>query len=106
MPPLRNCPSMRLHSSVAHRTSHLIEVISSGLSLLIRIWGHLTRIRVGEGRIMRLLCSIVGHRRSKKWASFEVSTHCWHSICKRCHTQMVREQGGKWRRSMESKQAA
>jgi hypothetical protein len=47
---------------------------------------------------MHLLCNVVGHRRSKKWASFDSGTNCWHSICIRCHTRMTRSEDGRWSR--------
>lgn len=45
---------------------------------------------------MDVRCRLLGHRRSREWATFNHVEHQWHSICLRCHERLIREQEGQW----------
>jgi hypothetical protein len=45
--------------------------------------------------MLGLICRIVGHRRSKRDASFDTS-HGWRSFCVRCRTPLIRIEKGVW----------
>jgi hypothetical protein len=46
---------------------------------------------------MPILCRIVGHRRSRGLAAFNISNDRWESFCIRCHTRLARNHRGVWR---------
>jgi hypothetical protein len=45
--------------------------------------------------MLGLICRIVGHRRSKRDASFDTE-HGWRSFCSRCQAPMIRIGKGDW----------
>ena len=45
--------------------------------------------------MLGLVCRFIGHRRSKRDASFDVD-HGWRSFCSRCHVPMIRIAKGVW----------
>ena len=47
-------------------------------------------------RLMRILCWIIGHRRSRSRAFFDPGVCRWRSFCRRCRTPMLREPEGRW----------
>lgn len=55
---------------------------------------------------MDMFCQVFGHRRSRKWATFDFVEHQWHSICLRCHARLIREEDGRWVREKKAKKEA
>ena len=45
---------------------------------------------------MSLVCSLMGHRRSRSRATFDDKRQQWVSDCRRCATILVRESDGRW----------
>lgn len=45
---------------------------------------------------MSLVCSLMGHRRSRSRATFDDKRQQWVSDCRRCATILVRERDGRW----------
>lgn len=45
---------------------------------------------------MQTLCWLLGHHRSRRFATFNVSGKRWESYCTRCKVRLVRAHGGTW----------
>lgn len=45
---------------------------------------------------MQALCWFLGHHRSRRFATFNVSGKRWESYCTRCKVRLVRAHGGTW----------
>lgn len=45
---------------------------------------------------MNILCQIMGHHRSRRFASFNVEDDRWESFCTRCQARLARDHGGTW----------
>jgi hypothetical protein len=53
--------------------------------------------------MLGLICRIVGHRRSKRDASFDTARG-WRSFCSRCKAPMVRVKKGEWKLDAEPRE--
>lgn len=46
---------------------------------------------------MNVVCRVVGHHRSRRFAAFNATDERWESYCTRCNVRIAREHGGEWR---------
>lgn len=45
---------------------------------------------------MNMICRVLGHHRSGRFASFNFADDRWESVCTRCKVRLARQHGGGW----------
>ena len=48
---------------------------------------------------MNVICRILGHHRSRRFAALNAADERWESYCTRCNVRLTREHGGEWQQS-------
>jgi hypothetical protein len=46
---------------------------------------------------MKIVCTVSGHHRSARRASFDYDAQTWRSVCRHCGAPMLRSDDGAWR---------